>query len=85
MIKGQLLKDQRADVLDCQIAFPADGLFQNGQIAAALESTGNQYLLEGYTELALQQYENALKQEGISETATSRLQARIKLIQPESR
>jgi predicted Zn-dependent protease len=46
----------------------------NGQISAALEATGDQYALEGYYELALQQYENALKQPGLSDTSKQRLE-----------
>ena len=51
----------------------ARAYYINGQTAAALESTGNQYLREGYTELALQQYENALNQANLSESSRQRL------------
>ncbi len=54
----------------------ARAYYINGQTAAALESTGNQYLREGYTELAIQQYENALQQSSISETSRQRLTTR---------
>lgn len=60
----------------------AQAYYQNEQIAAALEATGNQYLLQGYAELALQQFENALKQKDISESDIRRIEARIKLIKP---
>ena len=58
----------------------AKAYFQNGQIAAALESTGDQYLLEGYRELALQQYENASSHEDASKSAVQRLQKKIELL-----
>ncbi|MBG7610526.1 MAG: hypothetical protein IZT55_06635, partial [Anaerolineae bacterium] len=47
----------------------------NGQVAAALESTGNQYARQGYIELAIQQYDNALGQEDISLSTKKRLEA----------
>jgi predicted Zn-dependent protease len=53
----------------------AKAYFANGQISAALESTGNQYVRQGYDELAIQQYDNALKQQGISESTKQRLQS----------
>ena len=53
----------------------ANAYFSNGQIAAALESTGNQYARLGYVELAIQQYDNALKQENISVSTKQRLEA----------
>lgn len=53
----------------------AKAYFANGQVAAALESTGNQYALQGYIELALQQYDNALQQDNISLSTKQRLQA----------
>jgi len=52
----------------------AQSYYMNGQISAALEATGDQYALEGYYELALQQYENALKQPGLSDTRRQRLE-----------
>ena len=51
----------------------AKAYFANGQIGAALESTGNQYARQGYDELAIQQYDNALKQNDISESTRQRL------------
>ncbi len=52
----------------------ANAYFTNGQVSAALESTGNQYARQGYTELAIQQYDNALKQEDISPSTKKRLE-----------
>lgn len=54
----------------------ARAYFKNGQISAALESTGNQYEKEGYYELALQQYDMALQQPSLSISAQQRLQSR---------
>lgn len=53
----------------------ANAYFSNGQISAALESTGNQYARLGYIELAIQQYDNALKQENLSLSTKQRLEA----------
>ncbi|MDH5386947.1 MAG: M48 family metalloprotease [Gammaproteobacteria bacterium] len=54
----------------------ARAYFKNGQIDAALESTGDQYEKEGYYELALQQYEMALQQPNLSVTTNKRLQTK---------
>lgn len=54
----------------------AQAYFKNGQIGAALESTGNQYEKEGYYELALQQYDMALQQPKLSITTRKRLQTK---------
>lgn len=54
----------------------AQAYYKNGQISAALESTGNQYAKQGYYELALQQYEMALQQANISHSAQQRLQSK---------
>jgi predicted Zn-dependent protease len=54
----------------------ARAYFVNGQISAALESTGNQYAREGYIELALQQYESAFQQPGTSHTTKQRLETK---------
>ncbi|MCK5001875.1 MAG: M48 family metalloprotease, partial [Gammaproteobacteria bacterium] len=54
----------------------AQAYFKNGQISAALESTGNQYFKEGYFELALQQYDMALQQANLSITTRQRLQTK---------
>ena len=54
----------------------AQAYFKNGQIGAALESTGNQYKKEGYYELALQQYDMALQQPNLSITTQKRLRTK---------
>ena len=54
----------------------AQAYFKNGQISAALESTGNQYLKEGYYELAIQQYDMALQQANLSITTQQRLETK---------
>jgi len=56
----------------------AQAYFSNGQIAAALENASYQYELEGYNRLALQQVENALKQDDISNPMQQRLESRKK-------
>jgi predicted Zn-dependent protease len=56
----------------------AHAYFINGQISAALESTGNQYAKQGYIELALQQYDSALQQPDISVTTRQRLETKKK-------
>ena len=53
----------------------AKAYYANGQISAALESTGHQYARQGYIELAIQQYDNALRQKNISESTKQRLEA----------
>ena len=53
----------------------AKAYFSNGQISSALESTGNQYARQGYIELAIQQYDNALNQKNIDSSAKQRLEA----------
>ena len=53
----------------------ANAYYSNGQISAALESTGDQYVREGYIELAIQQYDNALRQDNISDSTKQRLEA----------
>ncbi len=79
LLKHQLQTDDKAIVYKML----ARAYYLNGQTAAALEATGNQYLKQGYRELALQQYENALNQSGIGETARKRLQTRIKQLKAE--
>ncbi len=77
LLKHQLQFDDDA-IVHQQLA---RAYFINGQTAAALESTGDQYLREGYIELATQQYENALNQPGLSESSQQRLhekQAKLK-------
>lgn len=56
----------------------AHAYFMNGQISAALESTGNQYAKQGYIELALQQYNSALQQSDTNVTTRQRLEIKIK-------
>lgn len=63
----------------------AQAYFKNGQIGAALESTGDQYEKEGYYELALQQYEMALQQPSLSITAQQRLHTKKEAINRVSR
>lgn len=53
----------------------AKAYYVNGQISEALESTGQQYARQGYIELAIQQYDNALKQPGISGSTKQRLES----------
>jgi predicted Zn-dependent protease len=52
----------------------AKAYYANGQVSAALESTGDQYARQGYIELAIQQYDNALRQESISPSTKQRLE-----------
>ena len=51
----------------------AQAYFKNGQISSALEATGDQYERQGYTELAIGQYENALQQLTTNTSARQRL------------
>ena len=60
----------------------AQAYFYNGQISAALESTGDQYELEGYTELAIQQYDNALQQPLLNPAAKKRLLTKKTSLKP---
>lgn len=53
----------------------AKAYYANGQISAALESTGDQYVRQGYIELAIQQYDNALNQKSVSPSTKQRLEA----------
>jgi predicted Zn-dependent protease len=69
-----LLHQLQQDNLPVLRELLAQSYYMNGQISAALEATGDQYALEGYYELALQQYENALKQPGLSDTRKQRLE-----------
>ena len=68
----QKQSDQYAEIYQAL----AQAYHLNGQMSAALEATGNQYALQGYIELALQQYENALKQEDLSKTSRARLETK---------
>lgn len=71
LLKKQLQSDDYAIIYKAL----ANAYYSNGQISAALESTGNQYVREGYIELAIQQYDNALRQENISQSTKQRLEA----------
>ncbi len=53
----------------------AKAYYANGQTSAALEATGNQYARQGYIELAIQQFDNALNQKDLSPSTTQRLEA----------
>lgn len=79
LLKHQLQTDDKAIVHKAL----ARAYYLNGQTSAALESTGNQYQLQGYKELALQQFENALNQDGNSETTKQRLNTKIELLKVE--
>jgi predicted Zn-dependent protease len=70
LLKKQLQINDNAIVYEAL----AKAYYANGQISAALESTGNQYARQGYIELAIQQYDNALKQEDISPSTKQRLE-----------
>lgn len=79
MLLHQLQTDDKASVHKAL----ARAYHLNGQTTAALESTGDQYLLEGYNELALQQYENALHQADTNRTTQDRLKTKIKQLRHE--
>ena len=51
----------------------AQSYYINGQVSAALESTGDQYERDGYIELAIQQYETALQQPSLNASSKKRL------------
>jgi predicted Zn-dependent protease len=72
LLLRQLQSEQSADIYQVL----AQAYHLNGQISAALEATGNQYALQGYSELALQQYENALNQDDLSATSKARLETK---------
>jgi predicted Zn-dependent protease len=71
ILKKQLQVDDDAAIYKAL----ANAYFANGQVGAALESTGNQYARQGYIELAIQQYDNALRQENVSPSTKQRLKA----------
>jgi len=71
LLKNQLQTDDYGIIYEAL----AKAYYANGQIGAALESTGNQYARQGYIELAIQQYDNALHQENISTSTKQRLEA----------
>jgi len=71
LLKNQLQIDDFGIIYEAL----AKAYYANGQIGAALESTGNQYARQGYIELAIQQYDHALRQENISQSTKQRLEA----------
>ncbi len=83
VLKRQLQVKTALHTLDRSLLYGAlaRAYFANGQIAAALEATGNQYVEQGYFELAISQYDNALEQKSISESTRQRLQTGKRLIQ----
>ena len=70
ILKKQLQTDDYAIIYKAL----ANAYFINGQVSAALESTGKQYARQGYIELAIQQFDNALKQTDISASTRKRLE-----------
>lgn len=76
LLKHQLQKDDDAIIHQTL----AHAYFINGQVAAALESTGNQYERQGYIELATQQYNSALQQPKINITTRQRLETKIQAL-----
>jgi predicted Zn-dependent protease len=72
LLLRQLQTDQYAVIYQTL----AQAYHLNGQMSAALEATGNQYALQGYNELALQQYENALNHKDLSKTSRARLETK---------
>ncbi len=85
ILKQQLQRHQQLQQYDYAIIYEAlaQAYYANGQISAALESTGNQYAKQGYLELAIQQYENALAQDNNSSSTTERLKAAKQRIKQE--
>ncbi len=71
LLKNQLQIDDYGIIYEAL----AKAYYANGQVGAALESTGNQYARQGYIELAIQQYDNALNQENISPSTKKRLES----------
>lgn len=71
LLKNQLQTDDYGIIHEAL----ANAYYSNGQVSAALESTGNQYARQGYIELAIQQYDNALKQKDISPSTKQRLES----------
>jgi len=71
ILKNQLQTDDYGIIYEAL----AKAYYANGQIGAALESTGNQYARQGYIELAIQQYDHALRQPDISPSTKQRLEA----------
>lgn len=69
LLKRQLQVDDYAVIYKAL----ANAYYANGQTSAALEATGDQYARQGYIELAIQQYNNALKLPDINESTRQRL------------
>ncbi|HHJ35360.1 MAG TPA: M48 family peptidase [Gammaproteobacteria bacterium] len=74
LLKKQLQTDDYGIIYESL----AKAYYANGQIGAALEATGNQYARQGYIELAIQQYDNALNQKDLSPSTKQRLEAEKK-------
>ena len=74
LLLRQLHHDQYAEIYQLL----AQAYHLNGQVSAALEATGNQYAMQGFNELALQQYENALNHKDLSKTSKARLETKKK-------
>ena len=72
LLLRQLRRDEHSEIH----RLLAQAYHLNGQTGAALEATGNQYALEGYYELALQQYNSALKRKDLGPTSKARLQTK---------
>ena len=71
VLKKQLQTDDYGVIYEAL----AKAYYANGQISAALEATGNQYARQGYIELAIQQFDNALNQKDLSTSTKQRLEA----------
>ena len=71
VLKKQLQTDDYGVIYEAL----AKAYYANGQTGAALEATGNQYARQGYIELAIQQFDNALNQKDLSPSTTQRLEA----------
>ncbi len=75
LLKRQLQQNNPISLHDYAVIYNAlaHAYFANGQVSAALEATGNQYAKQGYLELAIQQYNNALLQKNNSASTIKRL------------
>jgi len=71
ILKKQLQTDDYGVIYEAL----AKAYYANGQTGAALEATGNQYARQGYIELAIQQFDNALNQKDLNPSTTQRLEA----------
>lgn len=72
LLLRQLQRDEYAEIYQLL----AQAYHLNGQTGAALEATGNQYEMQGYYELALKQYEGALRRKDLSSSSKARLQTK---------